>query len=97
MNGISATILTSHNTKRTESRSLESSIQSRDRHTTSMPYCAVSFSATQRFWWQCTCYENGALQYPLTDRTITRKVLQNDGVWQYQITKSGQTGAANLP
>jgi hypothetical protein len=62
-------------------------------------YLAASFNATQRFWWKCTCYQNGDLQFPFAaDKTISRKVFQDtDGKWKYQITKSGQTATALLP
>jgi hypothetical protein len=62
------------------------------------PYVAATFDATQRLWWSCPCYQNGANQYFVPDITITRKVFKDtDGFWKYQITKSGYTNTFKLP
>ena len=60
------------------------------------PYSSTSFSATQRFWWSCTNYNNGATQVLYPDATITRTILFST-VWKYQITKQGYTNTFNLP
>jgi IPT/TIG domain len=60
------------------------------------PYSAVSFSATQRFWWSCTNYNNGSLQTLYPDMTILRQTLQN-GAWKYKINKQSYTNTVNLP
>lgn len=62
------------------------------------PYAAASFQATQRFWWTCSNYQNGAQQQFVPDITITRKVFKDtDGYWKYQISKSGYTNTVKLP
>lgn len=62
------------------------------------PYYAVEFKARQRFWWKCTGYQNGEMQYPLPDIEITRRVYRDaSGAWKYQMTKSGETNTATLP
>ncbi len=62
------------------------------------PYGSASFSATQRFWWSCPNYDNGADEYFVPDVTITRTVFQDtDGPWKYKITKSGYTNIVALP
>jgi hypothetical protein len=62
------------------------------------PYSATSFNATQRLWWACPCYQNGAVQYFVPDVTIARKIFKDtDGFWKYQITKSGYTNTVKLP
>jgi hypothetical protein len=41
------------------------------------PYSSASFNATQRFWWTCPCYQNGATQYFVPDVTISRRTFKD--------------------
>ena len=62
------------------------------------PYMYAHFTATQRFWWICPCYQNGNLQLFVPDVTIDRQVFQDtDSIWKYQIQKSGYTNKVPLP
>lgn len=62
------------------------------------PYAYAHFTATQRFWWICPCFQNGQLQTFVPDVTIDRKVFQDtDSIWKYQIQKSGYTNKVALP
>jgi hypothetical protein len=62
------------------------------------PYFAIGFPATQRFWWQCPYYQNGAIQSAAPDVTITRRIFKDtDNFWKYQITKSGYTNTIKIP
>jgi len=56
------------------------------------PYSSTSFAATQRFWWNCTNYNNNSVQNLVPDITITRSIFKDtDGYWKYKIVKSGST------
>lgn len=58
------------------------------------PYRVDSFSATQRYRYQCLCDNNGAPIVLLGPITITRSVAQNpDGTFRHTITKSGLTAS----
>jgi len=62
------------------------------------PYMSAHFSSTQRFWFICPCYQNGALTNFVPDLTIDRRVFQDsDNLWKYQIDKSGYTNIVTLP
>jgi hypothetical protein len=62
------------------------------------PYVFAHFQATQRFWWECPCYNSGNLQQFMPDIIIDRKVFQDTGgIWKYQINKSGYTNTVPLP
>jgi len=62
------------------------------------PYAYAHFPAIQRFWWICPCFQNGNLQTFVPDVTIDRKVFKDaDGIWKYQIQKSGYTNKIALP
>lgn len=62
------------------------------------PYMYAHFTATQRFWWICPCYQNGNLQLFVPDVTIDRQVFQDtDSIWKYQIQKSGYINKVPLP
>ncbi len=62
------------------------------------PYFGSSFTATQRFWWQCPYYNNGSQNNFVPDFPIVRKVFKDtDGFWKYQITKSGYSYTLKLP
>ncbi len=61
------------------------------------PYYSNSFSATQRFQWECSNYKSGAYISFVPDITITRSIKQSGNIWQYTITKSGASATVNLP
>ena len=62
------------------------------------PYFANSFQATQRLWWSCPCHENGGNQLFVPDIAINRRIFRDaDGLWNYEITKSGRTSRVVLP
>ncbi len=64
----------------------------------STPYSASNFSATQRFWWQCSNYQSGAIQTLYPTQTIMRYIFNDtDGFWKYQISKSGYVNTVKLP
>jgi len=65
----------------------------------STPYSTVYFNATQRFWWQCSNYNGGAIQTLYPTQTILREVFKDstDGFWKYYISKSGYTNIVKLP
>ncbi|HKV82816.1 MAG TPA: Ig-like domain-containing protein [Candidatus Sulfotelmatobacter sp.] len=62
------------------------------------PYSTANFQATQRLWWTCPYYHGGSQQQFVPDITITRTVFKDmDGLWKYQIGKSGYTNTVRLP
>jgi len=62
------------------------------------PYFFASFQGIQRIWWSYPCHQNGAIINFLPDIQIDRKVFQDaDGIWKYEISKSGETNKAPLP
>ena len=61
------------------------------------PYASAHFQATQRQWWQCTCYQSGNLQLFVPDIVIDRYIEQTGAIWKYRITKSGSINSVALP
>jgi hypothetical protein len=62
------------------------------------PYSEAKFTATQRLWYICPCYNNGALTNFIPDFPIVRRVfLDNDNLWKYQIDKQGFSNKITLP
>lgn len=62
------------------------------------PYVEASFTATQIYYYKCPCDNNGQPVTMMGPLSITRTIHEvSPGIWQYTITKTGETGTVTLP